>query len=177
MSSRSFGTYVTDLAALEEAVASYVGIAAEKLRQQGSVAGMVQVYIRTSPFRTDLPQYSRGLNVPLSEASGDTLLLTRAALWGLRRIYRPGFEYQKAGIALMNLSDARHQQLGLFSGGKQNDAVMRVMDRINGTWGRGTLRSAAEGNAKPWSMKRERMSPRWTTEWEEIPAVVAGLAR
>ena len=169
MSSRSFGTYITDIESLQEAVASYVGIAGAKLRRQGSVAGMVQVYIRTSPFRTDLPQYAKSLTVPLPTPTDDTLRLTKAALWGLRRIYRPGFEYQKAGIMLMDLAPVGIRQQDLFSAAKNNDALMQVVDRINSTWGRGTMRSAAEGVSKAWGMKRERMSPRWTACWDELP--------
>lgn len=169
ISSRSFGRYVTDLASLEEAVASYVAIAAAKLRQQGSIAGRVQVFIRTSPFRQDLPQHAQAVTIPLPTPSDDTLLLTRAALWGLRRIYRPGFEYQKAGVMLMHLLPVTVRQPDIFHVARNNDALMQVMDRINATWGRGTLKSAAEGIAKPWGMKRERMSPCWTTNWEELP--------
>lgn len=58
---------------------------------------MVQVYVRTNPHKESAPQYQRGLTIPLSQASDDTLLLTRTALWGLNQIYRPGFAYQKAG--------------------------------------------------------------------------------
>ncbi|MDP1957219.1 MAG: S24 family peptidase, partial [Rhodocyclaceae bacterium] len=145
ISSRSFGAYVYDIEALGEAVASYIAIAAEKLRAQNSLAGMVQVSIRTNPHAADRPQYQRGLTIPLPEASDDTLRLTRAALWGLKRIYRPGFAYQKAGVALLNLSAAATPQLNLFSKTKDNTRLMQVMDRINGIWGRGTLHSAAEG--------------------------------
>jgi len=169
LSSRSFGTYVSDLASLEEAVASYVGIAAAKLRHQGSIAGRVQVFIRTSPFRQDLPQHAQAVTIPLPTPSDDTLLLTRAALWGLQRIYRQGYEYQKAGVMLMNLSPAGVRQPDLFYAARNSDALMTVVDRINATWGRGTLRSAAEGVTKAWGMKRERMSQRWTTRWEEVP--------
>ncbi|MDA8257734.1 MAG: Y-family DNA polymerase [Betaproteobacteria bacterium] len=171
MSSRSFGKYLTDLDSLQEAVASYIAIAAAKLRHQGSVAGMVQVFIRTSPFRDNAPQYSKTLTIPLPTPSDDTLRLTQAALWGLRRIYRPGFEYQKAGIMLMDLVPAGIRQQDLFSSTRNNDALMKVVDRINRAWGRGTIRSAAEGTAKTWSMKRERMSSRWTTRWDELPVV------
>ena len=80
MSSRSFGQYVYDLEPLKEAVASYIAIAAEKLRSQGSRAGMVQVYIRTNPHKENVPQYQRGLMVSLPEPSDDTLRLTKLAL-------------------------------------------------------------------------------------------------
>jgi DNA polymerase V len=166
-SSRSFGEYVYDLAPLKEAVASYIAIAAEKLRAQGSLAGMVQVYIRTNPHK-DAPQYQRGVTIPLPEATDDTLRLTRAALWALKRIYRAGYAYQKAGVALINLTDAATSQMSLFSKSKDNRRLMQVMDRINTIWGRGTLRSAAEGIEKGWKMKRERMSPGYTTNWEQV---------
>jgi DNA polymerase V len=171
ISSRSFGTYVYDLAPLEEAVASYIAIAAEKLRSQGSLAGMVQVYIRTNPHKA-APQYQRGLTIPMLEASDDTLRLTRAALWGLKRIYRPGYAYQKAGVALMNLSNATNSQMSLFSTVRDNSRLMEVMDRINGIWGRGTLHSAAEGLNKNWKMKRERTSPGYTSRWDQLPVAI-----
>ena len=172
MSSRSFGNYVYDLEPLKEAVASYIATAAEKLRGQGSVAGMIQVYVRTNPHKDDHPQYSKGLTIPLPEATDDTLRLTKAALWGLKRIFRPGFAYQKAGIVLMNLTDSATQQASLFGTHRDNDRLMAVMDRVNAMWGRGTLRSAATGITRSWSMRREKMSPQFTTHWEQLPVAV-----
>ena len=169
MSSRSFGSYVYDLEALGEAVASYIAIAAGKLRGQGSLAGMVQVYIRTNPHQANAPQYQRGLSIPLPEPTDDTLRLTTIALWGLKRIYRPGFAYQKAGVALMNIRDAGTVQMTLFSKTRDNTRLMQVMDRINTVWGRGTLHSAAEGVQKEWKMKREKKSPGYTTRWDQLP--------
>jgi DNA polymerase V len=169
ISSRSFGSYVYDLAPLGEAVATYIATAATKLRHQGSLAGMVQIYIRTNPHKADVPQYQPSLTIPLPEATDDTLRLTQAALWGLKRIYRPGFAYQKAGVALLNLSDAGTPQLALFSKARDNTRLMQTMDRINAVWGRGTLRSASEGTRRDWKMKRERMSPAYTTRWDQLP--------
>ncbi len=156
---------------LAEAVALYVGRAAEKLRRQGSLAGMLQVYIRTNPFKANAPQYQRGLTIPLPEASDDTPRLIRAAHWGLRRIYKTGFAYQKAGVALLDLRPRAQAQLGLFSNNENRGALMQVMDRINATYGSGTLRSAAEGVRQGWRMKRERKSPAYTTCWDELPEV------
>ncbi|MBH2008458.1 MAG: Y-family DNA polymerase [Xanthomonadaceae bacterium] len=169
ISSRSFGHYVYELEPLKEAVATYIATAAEKLRSQGSLAGRVQVYVRTNPHKVEHPQYQHATTIPLSQASDDTLLLTRAAHWGLQRIYRPGFAYQKAGVALLDLSDGRTPQRDLFSTARDNTKLMQVMDRINATWGRGTLRSAAEGVHKDWKMKREQMSPGYTTRWDQLP--------
>ncbi len=171
LSSRSFGHYVHTLPELQEAVALYMSRAAEKLRRQGSLAGRVQVHLRTNPFRVDAPQYQRGMNIPLPEATDDTLRLIRAAHWGLRRLFRPGYAYQKAGVALMDLRPRSHAQRDLFSTAPNRQALMQVLDRVNATFGRGTLRTAAEGVRPAWRMKRERMSPAYTTRWDQLAEV------
>lgn len=169
MCSRTFGAYVHTLPELSEAVSGYIARAAEKLRQQQSLAGALQVYIRTNPFNPDRPQYQRGITIPVPEATSDTLRLTRAALWGLRRIYKPGYDYKKAGVMLLDLCDARTPQGNLFAGYQENPELMKVMDHINRQWGRGTLKLASEGILQPWRMRRERMSPSYTTNWNELP--------
>ena len=169
ISSRSFGQYVYELEPLGEAVASYIAIAAQKLRSQNSLAGMLRIYLRTNPHNEHTRQYQQALTIPLPEPTCDTLRLTRVARWGLKRIYRPGFAYQKAGVALMNLQDAGTVQSGLFPGAKDNIRLMQVMDRINAAWGRGTLHCAAEGLQKSWAMKSGKRSPAYTTRWDQLP--------
>ncbi len=172
ISSRSFGAYVYTLDDLEEAVSTYMARAAEKLRSQGSVAGAIQVFIRTNPFKPDHPQYQRALSIPLPAPTADTRLLTRAALWGLKHLFKPGYAYQKAGVMLMDLRDAGIEQGQLFDAAPPDrPALMQVIDRANAQWGRGTLKLASEGMAKPWQMRRERKSPAYTTRWEDLPRV------
>ena len=177
MSSRSFGHLVYALPELEEAVASYVGKAAEKLRAQESLAGAVQVYIRTNVFKPEVPQYQRAFTVPLPEASSDTRVLTKWALLVLRRIYQPGYGYHKAGITLMNITPAANQQFSLFApvgiGDARAQTLMGVLDGINGKYGRGTVRLAAEGVERAWQMRRGNLSPGYTTDWDGVPVVLA----
>jgi DNA polymerase V len=177
MSSRSFGALIYDLEELEEAVASYIARAAEKLRAQDSLAGAVQVYIRTNVFKPEVPQYQRAVTVPLPEATADTRVLTDWALRMLRRIYRPGFGYHKAGITLLNIVPKTNQQFSLFAAEgisqSRSPTLMQTLDSINARYGRGTLRLAAEGVAKAWQMRRGNLSPRYTTEWDCIPSATA----
>ena len=178
MSSRSFGSLVYDLPDLEEAVASYIAKAAEKLRAQDSLAGALQVYIRTNVFKPEAPQYQRAVTVPLPEASSDTRVLTTWALRVLRRIYRPGYGYHKAGVTLMDMVPRANQQFSLFdSGGGAGDAraakLMATLDGINERYGRGALRLAAEGMDKTWRMRRGNLSPGYTTDWDGLPKVMA----
>jgi DNA polymerase V len=177
MSSRSFGQYVYDLPALQEAVSSYIAKAAEKLRGQHSVAGAVQVYIRTSPFNPKEPQYQKSVTVPLSEPTADTRELTRRALGVLNSIYRPGFAYQKAGVMLSELQPKHVLQGSLFTdqvAGVRSGTLMRTLDSINQKYGRGAVQLLAEGTDKTWRMRRGNLSPVCTTSWDELATVLAG---
>lgn len=176
MCSRSFGKYVYDRDQLEEVVASYVARAAEKLRKQASLAGALMVFIRTNPFSPKEPQYHRSMTIPLPEATADTRVMVSWALKVLRRIYRPGFAYQKAGVMLSELRPKTMAQASLFVDPEtdRGQRLMATLDVINQRWGRGTLRSAAEGMEKPWQMRRQRLSPSYTTDWDGLPMVIAG---
>ena len=172
MSSRSFGIPVETIAELREAVATYIARAAEKLRQQGSVSAAVYIFVQTNRFKTDEPQYSCGVTVPLVDTSDDTMVLTRAAFQGLAAIYRQGFRYKKAGVMLTLLSNKAGRQETLFddpASRAKSTRLMAVMDAVNREFGRDVLRSGACGVAQRWAMRSENRSPRYTTRWDELP--------
>jgi len=174
MCSRSFGAPVMDITGLQEAVTSYATTAAEKLRRQSSVAGAVQVFISTGPFREDDPQYSQGLTIPLPDTTSNTPKLVKAALWGLRRIYRPGYRYAKAGVMLMNVTPAAAQQNSLFADEVADESavqLMQTMDLINRKMGKDSVFLASAGIRKHWQMKRGNKSPCYTTDWTQLAQV------
>lgn len=174
MSSRSFGMPVTDSRSLEESVALYVSRAAEKLRRQKCCAGCLQVSIRTSPFNPLTPYYGNSVTLSLPVPTDDTIQLIKAALWGLARIYRAGYRYQKAGVMLSGLVPPGEVQSELFAvrTESRSKVVMGLLDGVNRKLGRGTLHSAREGFSKAWKMKQDHKSPCYTTCWDELPVVV-----
>jgi DNA polymerase V len=171
MSSRSFGRPVFALDELAESVASYMSRAAEKLRRQHSLAGAVQVYIRTNPFKERDPQYSQGMILPLAEPTDDTRQLVSAAIAVLRRLYRPGFAYTKAGVMLTEIIAANQRMPTLFDdtvGMARSKNLMHAVDSINQAYGRGTIRLAAEGLDQRWKMRAGRRSPAFTTSLSDV---------
>ncbi len=172
--SRSFGVAVTLLADLEQAVIAYTTRAAEKLRSQHSLAGGIQVYIRTNPHKEEDQLYQQAMLLPLFEPTDDTRLLCRAALNGLRQIYRSGYAYQKAGVMLTGVIAAAARPRTLFedvAAQQRSTALMTTLDRINRRMGSGTLQLLGEGVRKSWAMRRGNMSQRYTTEWDELAVV------
>ena len=165
MVSRSFGRRVKDKQELIEAVTAYTSRAAERMRKQESVATSLYIYIRTSPH-DDKKQYANGINIPLFQPTDDSMALTNAALLGLDYIYREGFDYQKAGVTLCNLTSKDKMQGNLF-----NDTIahsrMKIMDIINQRW-KGKLKLGSEGVTKEWEMKAQFKSRNYTTDWDQL---------
>ncbi|WP_347259115.1 Y-family DNA polymerase [Methylocaldum sp.] len=183
VSSRSFGQLVSRLDDLEQAVSAYAARAAEKLRAQDSVAGTLAVFLKTNPFDPKAPQYHPITTVRFARPSADTLGLIRAALLGLRRIYRPHYRYQKAGIMLFDLSPATVEQGDLFpeapdptrehAARADRGKLMATLDQLNQRMGRGTLWIASEGIQQTWRMRRGNLSPAYTSRWDQLPVVRA----
>jgi DNA polymerase V len=176
MSSRSFGQPVFMLDDLNEAVVSYTSRAAEKLRKQAHVAGAIQVFVQTNPFKADEPQYNNGVTVKLLHPTNNSFLLAEAALYGLKRIFRQGYAYKKAGVMLTALIQANQVPVDLFSGFEEPETqraknLMATLDEINAKMGRGTVRSAGEGMRKSWAMRSDNKSKAYTTDWKQLAIV------
>jgi DNA polymerase V len=172
MASRSFGRAVKDYQELTEAVSWHISTAAEKLRAQSSHSHAVYVFVQTNRFKPDEPQYNAGTVVPTPEATNSTPVLTQAALLGLRSLYRAGYSYKKCGVMLMELSDIANTQATLFTDTvaiERSGRAMAAMDNINRLWGRGTIRVGSAGVTQRWKMRSENRSPRYTTQWNELP--------
>lgn len=172
---RSFGGRVSDLKSLEEAVSLFASRAAEKLRGQNGKAGRILVFIHTSPF-SDGPQYAKSATISLTRPTADTLVIVRGAIKGLRGIFRPGYDYSKAGVMLMDIGPAGIGQgeLDLFGGqeGDENPDLMAAVDGINARFGKGMIRVASSGagaERREWQMRQELRTPRYTTSLSDIP--------
>jgi DNA polymerase V len=166
---RTFGREVNRLEDLEEAMASHVSRAAEKLRDQESMAGYVQVYIETNRFKGSYYRNSAGID--LSPPTAYTPQLIHAAKKLLKQIYQQGFHYKGCGVWLMNLSTQTSGQEYLFDekyAGSARERLMKVMDTYNQKTNSGNLFLAAEGLEKEWHMEQTYRSKRFTTRWDEV---------
>jgi DNA polymerase V len=171
--SRSFGVKVTHFELLREAVCEYATRATEKLRKEQQQAKVMTVFIRTSPFKDNEPQYSNSASGELLMPSCDTRDFIELANHLLKRIWKDGFRYAKAGVMLSDFYDPGMFQPGLFddvSTRSNSQQLMSVLDTINQS-GAGKVFFAGQGTKKDWSMKREHLSPAYTTRWDQLPRV------
>ena len=174
--SRSFSRRLTTYDELSQALSEFCSRAAEKLRRQHSVTGCVSVFIRTSPFNPQEPHYERSATLKLSATTQDTRTLITAANRLLAEIFRKGYDYQKCGVQLSHIQPAiTLGQTELFdftddNPPTENRPLMATIDQINRRFPK-KLSIAATGTDKSWKPKTERISQRYTTDWNELVRV------
>ncbi|WP_338108137.1 Y-family DNA polymerase [Novacetimonas hansenii] len=171
---RTFGRPIDNWSDLREAVASYATTAAAKLRRDRLHAGSISVFIRTNPrTSTEAGWYANQQSISI-EPTNDTMALIAASLRLLRKIWKPGYRYFKAGVILDALAPAARQG-ALFStrDPQRAESVMATMDALNARFGRGTVRPLATGTRQDWRPRQAFLSPAYTTRFEDIMQVHA----
>ena len=180
--SRSFNGMITDLDGLRTHVSNYAARCAEKLRQQGTVASIVGVFLNTNAFREDLPQYWNFQEMRLVTPSSSTITIVKAANEVLQKLYRQGYHYKKAGVIVMGIGPNSPIQQDLFDiNAEQFEKMKRldaVIDRINKVNGTETIvlgsqqytQKDGKGKANVFAnaIKHDYKSKNPTTRWSDI---------
>ncbi len=184
--SRSFGRRVEKLEQLEAALSSYVSTAVRKMRAEGSVASGIQVFISTDRFNKGTRQYHNSTAGKLPCPSNDLLTIAHEANRHLKRIFREGYAYKKVGVLLLGLSPEGLQQLPLFASSvrrkkngrieikvkrqRLNEAIEEIALRLgkNAVTLGLTPRKKSNPYGSPWQLRRECLSPQYTTRWEDL---------
>ena len=170
VSSRSFGQRITEIDEMRQAVSEFTERACRKLRREKQYARALSVFIQTNPFAQHRPGYADCAYGTLQNHTNDSFQFCRLAQRLLEQIWRDGFEYNKAGIMLGDFSLSTLRQTTLFEKPvRDNSKIMAAIDRINSTVG--TIKLAATGVDQKWAMRRERLSPAYTTRWQDLPLV------
>lgn len=175
---RSFGTMETELGPMEEALAFYVANAAVKLRLQKSICSQLFIYAQTSRFAVVNQRYSASVDIKLDIPTASTDKLIKEALKGLRRIYKKGFRYQKVGVELSDIRPEDQVQTSLFEVHQDDHAkkmtkALNIIDQLNKSYGKDTIRYAAMGYEKSWYMRQNFLSRKYTTRMADVIIVKA----
>lgn len=172
--SRSFGGRVSDYLKMRQAICTYASRAAEKLRGEHQYCRFISAFVKTSPFAPNEPYYGNSASVKLPIPTQDSRDIIGAAIRCLDAIWKDGHRYQKAGVMLGDFYSQGVAQLNLFDDNApraNSEKLMEVLDQLNVKDGRGTLYFAGQGIQPAWQMKREMLSPRYTTRFSDLPIV------
>lgn len=168
--SRAFGQTITDLEELKESVSTYAAICAEKLRKQKSCALSLMVFIHTNNFREDLPQYLQNSVIEFPVATNSTIEIVKYALIALKRIYKKGYQFKKAGVTITEIIPDTAIQTNIFDNvdREKHARLMSVVDQLNDGFKKNNLRLAVQEGSRRWRLKQEKLSPCYTTRISDV---------
>ena len=171
--SRSFGRKVESLDKLKESITTHCLNAAEKIRNDNQTTRSITVFIRTSPFDKNRKYYSNSLTIDLPVATNNSLELVKVAIEGLKKIYKYGYFYQKAGVILSKLGEAGEKNLNLLTPILENKSqtLMKAIDVTNAKYGRNVISVAQAGINNSWKMRREHSSKIDTASFDSLPKI------
>lgn len=169
-SQKSFGNLQTELEPIAEALANYTARVAEKLRQQQSVAGGIEIWLGTNTFSKTDKQYFPRIITRCDIPTDYTPYLIKLAMEALKSIYKTGFKYKRVGIMLIDIRGKCDGTLNMFHSVNRDkqDKLIYQLDRINMINGRDTLKSAQQGFSSSWKMKQNHLSRKYTTKLSDI---------
>jgi DNA polymerase V len=170
---RAFGKKLSDIEPIKESVSTHATSCAAKLRRQKSVAQYVTVFIHTDPFSETQKYVSQSITVTLPIPSNSDLVLAKAALAGLKNIFIPNLLYKKAGVIVSEISPDNVIQQNLFEplDTERQNSISKVTDFLNTRYGKSTVKLAVQGSSRDWKLKQEKLSPGYTTRWDDILSV------
>ena len=172
--SRTFETPITDFGELRERITAFAVTAARKLRRQRSLARSAVVYIRTNYHNARVAQYSANRMVRFDFDTNSDIEIVKYVVKALEEIYRKGYGIKKAGVTLMEFTDEHAHQLSMFDGrDTRHIELMKVIDRVNGEYGKSSLRLASQAGGLRMKLKQENLSPNYTTDIKDIIVVHA----
>ncbi len=168
--SRSFKNPIIEIEPLGEALASFAARAAYKLREQGSYAYKIGIFIRSSNYLQSHLRYSKSYEKKFITPTNDTSLLISATFECLEKIFQKGIGYKKAGVVLNGIVSQYEKQLGIFKKDQKElcASLIKVVDQINNKMGSKTVRYAAEGINERLRYRSEKKSKLYTTNWEDL---------
>jgi DNA polymerase V len=168
-STRSVGERITDFESLLQALSKHVGIAASKARKQGSSCKTMLLFASNSPFDERSVSYKAIVHFPCP--TNCTVELTKAMSEAAPKLFRDGVRYYKIGIGLIDLASEQNSQLDLFNPPTAKPALMLTLDHINQRYGSDTVFLAAQGIEHKWAMRRDLLTPQYTTKWLSVPHI------
>ncbi len=166
---RTFASAVRDKQQVSDAIRAYAERAAEKIRHAGQECRTIQVFIRTDYHDDTVSPFSMSAQETLLSPTADSRAIAGGSRRIFERIWKDGIPYRKAGVLLLDLSSKGSSMPSLFDDQLENsDHLMKALDRVNGRFGRGAIGLGISRGGK-WKMRQKRLSPRYTTRWNEIP--------
>lgn len=168
---RSFEYTYDDIENIKERVSTFATSCAEKLRTQNSSCNHIVVFLRSNRHKKNEPQDRGSIIITLPYATDSSLIISNYAVEAVTSIYKPGIKYKRAGVIVSGLVPTNERQLDLFlAENPKHHKIMKVMDNVNDKYGY-KVKIANQDLKRTWKMRQEHLSPKYTTNINDIITV------
>lgn len=169
---RTFEKSHTEYADIKERISTFTVSCSEKLRKEKSLCNSILIFLRTNSHSKHKEQYNRSIIVKLPFPTNSAIELTKFAEHGLYQIFKKGYQYKKAGVTVMDINPEETTQLSIFENSNpKHKQLMKTVDKLNSNIGQHKIKLASQALDRTWKMKQERLSPRYTTNINEVITV------
>jgi DNA polymerase V len=170
--SRQFGKLITGKKEVRQAIATFASSCAMKLRKEGSCARKIHVFLQTNVHRKQDEQYFHSVTLDIPSPTNSTVEILKYAMQAMELLYKPGFNYQKTGVIVMDLVPETCVQMALFDGSarEKEKKVMKTLDELHDSFG-DVVRFATQEFNKKWNLRRNHLSKSFTTKFDQLPVV------
>jgi DNA polymerase V len=168
-SMRSFGQRITSYESLMYALVTHGVIVGKKLHQQGSLVKRLMVYAASSPH--DNQYYKKSLLYEFPVATDNNSQIASAINMVLQDIFKLGVYFYRCGVGAISLESQQYQQSDFFTPSQPNPLLMTCFDKVNQRYGQGAMTLASEGRAEKLQMRRDFLSPQYTSSWRDITEI------
>jgi len=166
---RSFEDTIADYEKIKERISTFAICCAEKLRAQQSNCSSIYVFVRSNKFQKNKPQYRNGIVITIPFSTNSNIVISKYAVEGLKKIFRQGIDYKKAGVIVMGLNSINSYQYNLFENEDiKHQDLMRTIDFIQKKEGQSKIKLASQDLRRRWKMKQEKLSASYTSRINEI---------
>lgn len=169
---RSFDYSYSDIEYIKERVATFAVSCAEKLRKQGSSCYVIIVMLKSDKHKKELEQHRTSTSINLTYPTSSSLIISNCAISALMSIFKKGIQYKKAGVIVTGLVPIDNHQLHLFDAeNPKHQPLMKSIDSLNAKYKNNKIRIANQDLKRTWKMRQDRLSPRYTTNINDIIVV------
>ncbi|MDG5490485.1 Y-family DNA polymerase [Psychroserpens sp. SPM9] len=169
---RSFEYTYSDIDNIKERISTFATTCAEKLRKQGSSCHMIIVMLSSDRHKKELEQHRASKSVSLSYPTNSSLIISHCAVDAVMAIFKSGIKYKRAGVIVTGLVSTDNHQLHLFDAeNPKHQPLMQSIDTLNRKYKSHKIKLANQDLKRTWKMRQERLSPRYTTNINDIIVV------
>lgn len=169
---RSFDYSYSDIEYIKERVSTFAVSCAEKLRKQGSSCHVIIVMLKSDKHKKELEQHRTSTSINLTYPTSSSLIISNCAISALMSIFKKGIQYKKAGVIVTGLVPIDNHQLHLFDAeNPKHQPLMKSIDSLNAKYKNNKIRIANQDLKRTWKMRQDRLSPRYTTNINDIIVV------